>query len=359
MKTNHLQAGNDSNKKPGKAKLTRRGFLALLGASSAAAGLAACSQRTPVAHGPAPIAGDKTAYPGIETGIPVSNAAVPGTPVILSSDPNLTTQGYSIFNETMVDMPWPAVEQAAKDGAIILMQTGVIEEHGPHMGLGVDTYLGYVVCKLIRRNLQAMGVQALITPPCYWGISKGTAAFPGTFTLRKETMQALLVDIYTNLRDWGFKKVFTLNYHGDLQHNLTILAAVLQAYSSLGLSIRWVLNSNDLGRYGLTGQEPYVLTPKSSSITISTPSPDVHAGSIETSLMARYFPEQVNLELARTLQPTNLDSTLLSAWANGSNSRDITPQGYVGDPSRVDLDLALKYTEETARLTAQAIAGVL
>ncbi|KUO70269.1 MAG: hypothetical protein APF77_04340 [Clostridia bacterium BRH_c25] len=46
--------------------------------------------------------------------------------------------GYSIFDETMVDMAWPQIEEAVKEGAIALFPTGVIEAHGPHMGLGVD-----------------------------------------------------------------------------------------------------------------------------------------------------------------------------------------------------------------------------
>jgi creatinine amidohydrolase len=47
---------------------------------------------------------------------------------------------YSIFHETMVGMPWPDVEKSIKNGAIVLLPTGVIEEHGPHMSLGVDIY---------------------------------------------------------------------------------------------------------------------------------------------------------------------------------------------------------------------------
>lgn len=36
--------------------------------------------------------------------------------------------GYSIFDETMVDMAWPEVEKASREGAIVLFPTGVIEE---------------------------------------------------------------------------------------------------------------------------------------------------------------------------------------------------------------------------------------
>jgi len=73
---------------------------------------------------------------------------------------------YSIFEETMVGMKWPEVEKALRDGAVILFPTGVIEEHGPHLSLGVDAYLGYLMCKLIKHELEAKGVKALVAPQC-------------------------------------------------------------------------------------------------------------------------------------------------------------------------------------------------
>ena len=74
-------------------------------------------------------------------------------PALAAKGPEITTQGYSIFHETMVDLSWPQVEKAAKDGAIILFPATVIEEHGPAMSLGVDTYMSYLRCKLVRREL--------------------------------------------------------------------------------------------------------------------------------------------------------------------------------------------------------------
>lgn len=61
--------------------------------------------------------------------------------------------GYSIFDETMVDLPWTKVEDEIKNEAIVLLPTGVIEAHGPHMGLGVDIYASYLKCKLVKNIL--------------------------------------------------------------------------------------------------------------------------------------------------------------------------------------------------------------
>jgi creatinine amidohydrolase len=46
--------------------------------------------------------------------------------------------GYSIFHETMADMTFPELVQAAADRAVVLWGLGVIEQHGPHLPLGTD-----------------------------------------------------------------------------------------------------------------------------------------------------------------------------------------------------------------------------
>jgi hypothetical protein len=84
-----------------------------------------------------------------------------------SKGPEITTKGYSIFDGTMVDMTYPEIEKAAQEKAIVLFPTGVIEEHGPHLPLGVDTYEAYIKAKLLKAELEKKGIRALIAPPFY------------------------------------------------------------------------------------------------------------------------------------------------------------------------------------------------
>jgi len=75
----------------------------------------------------------------------------------LGQDRKLSDGGYSIFHETMVDMTFQEVEEAAKRGAIVLWPMGVIEEHGPHLPLGTDIYGAYAGIKHAARLLKAQG----------------------------------------------------------------------------------------------------------------------------------------------------------------------------------------------------------
>ena len=53
-----------------------------------------------------------------------------------------------------------------------------------------------------------MNEKCLIAPPYYWGINHCTGAFPGSFSLREETMKSVLFDIFNNLNNFGFKRIY-------------------------------------------------------------------------------------------------------------------------------------------------------
>ncbi len=86
-----------------------------------------------------------------------------------SKGPSVTAKGYSVFDGTMVDMTYVEIERAAEEKTVILLPTGVIEEHGPHLPLGVDVYGSYLIAKVTRAELNRKGIRSLIAPPFYWG----------------------------------------------------------------------------------------------------------------------------------------------------------------------------------------------
>ncbi len=264
--------------------------------------------------------------------------------------------GYSIFDETIVDMTWPEVEKAAQAGAIALLPNAVIEEHGPHMSFGTDVYGSCIVCRIAKRELAARGITALIAPPFYWGMNDVTAAFPGSFTVRKETMKAVVHDILVSLNRWGITYVFNVNSHGDDAHIETTMEAFKEARMSSGVRAFYVVRESDLRRFHLTGREGHVLVQTSPQ---GGPPPkffDVHAGAGETGMIARYFPNTVNTDVARTLKPTDLEFDAMMAWTRGwSTARKITPLGYFGNPAGFDPAAAEKSVEANAKGLAEVI----
>lgn len=270
--------------------------------------------------------------------------------------------GYSIFDDTMVDMTWPEVEAAAARGAAVLLPVGIIEEHGPHLGLGVDTYSAYLVAVMAKKELDGRGTETLIAPPQYWGVSPATGTFGGTFTVRKETMQNLVVDIIANLHRWGFRTVFTVNWHADLLHVRTLLAAVEEARKQTGIDARYVAAEFDIRRLHLTGNEEAVLVQQGAPAmdTGTGPYIDIHAGSMETAVMMRYFPEGIDEEYTRQLKPTELTwEDLKGLGRSDEETRKLIPDGYFGNPAVYDTVVAEAYVEAAAMSYAATIEGYL
>ena len=264
-------------------------------------------------------------------------------------------EGYSIFHETMVDMTWQEVEKAAADGAVILMTTAVIEEHGPHMTCGIDAYLGYLMCKLTRQSLELRGIKTLIAPPFFWGINSISHIFPGSFTVRKETMKALLHDIFTSLKNMGFKNIYNINAHGDGQHIRTAIEAVIEGRDNLDLNVLYLMSEEDAKRSGIQDKAPpFFLIHKVPPLDLEEQEYlDLHAGAFETSIVAAFFPDMVDLDKAKTLPPTKVTAQNIGEWR--TDTLKLTPLGYLGDPTHTDVTWGKKFLEEMCVMMADAI----
>jgi creatinine amidohydrolase len=269
---------------------------------------------------------------------------------------------YSVFDETMADMTWMEIEQAIQRGAVALLPTGVVEEHGPHLKLGVDVYIPLAISRLTKHELEKRGIPALIAPPFYWGINTATRGFPGSFTARKETAKACVYDILTSLRGWGIKFAFVFHWHAEVGHNSAILEAVAEARRDTGLNVFSILNESDIKRFGLAGNENHICLQKNTPPLEPAGAKyvDAHAGSMETAIMTHYFPEQVNSELARTLKPTELTRHDLKGFAGPAGEvRKMIPLGYFGNPAAYDADAGRELVETHARNCAGLIEAVV
>lgn len=269
--------------------------------------------------------------------------------------------GYSIFDETMVDMTWPQIEEAVKDGAIALLPTGVIEAHGPHMGLGVDAYGAYIKCVLTRRCLEAKGIKTLVVPPFYWGINNALGSFYGSFSVRKETMKNLLCDIFSSMKRWGITNVININHHGDPEHNSAIFESIKSSRNEIGINAYSLLSEGETKRFGFSGEEDFIIVMEEiDEGGVGSDYIDIHAGAGETSMMLEYFPGSVDVKLAKSLKPTNLTGEDLNEWRKGWDvSRKVTPLGYVGDPAgyqSINGSLS-EFAENAAYLIEKRIRG--
>lgn len=245
------------------------------------------------------------------------------------------------FEDTMAFMNWKEIKEAGDNKLPVLFPLGVIEEHGPHLPLASDILWSNYVCRKVKEELKKNGIEALIAPPYYFGVNHCTGAFPGSFSLRPETFEMVLSEIFGNLHDFGFTEVYCFNYHGDPVHIGSILNAIKKANSELHMKVRFMIEEMDLQVYQFNGTEDFlsVFTPQYKTEWFEGGDVseqgllDIHAGAYETGMLTYMYPELVNTELAKTLDSYSLTYEKLDQWTKGGTGTvEIVPPGYAGNP---------------------------
>lgn len=266
---------------------------------------------------------------------------------------DIHTQG--IFTNTMANMKWTDIKQQADKNAIVLLPMGVIEEHGPHLCLATDIYTAHIYCLSVKQKLEEKGFQAIIAPPFYWGICQAGNGFIGSFKIRTETAKALLFDIITSLKDFGFKSVFCINGHGDVEHKITAVKAFKDACEQLEITACFPYDSFMTDFLGFPKDAPYFYEIKESQIRISTSEvPDVHAGDVETATINAFYPDLVDKEKAKSLPDVALGNNF-EAWMFGGQLKQLSPQGYLGSPANYDSVNINQTIEDCANRITEAI----
>ncbi len=240
----------------------------------------------------------------------------------------------------------------------MLLPTGVIEQHGPHLPLGTDAYGAYQLCRLVKAELEQHGVEALIAPPVFWGINQVCSSFPGTFRTRPETAVALHTDILDSLATDGFERIFVINHQGDIAHNQMLLDVVQRQHAEGHTRVVLVEPDFIADRLGDAAQTPalgvFAMQPLFEGLEL-TGELGVHAEEIESALMMRWFPELVDYDAMARLKPTGLGPQDLAEWRKGGeHARQVTPQGFFGAPCPKDPFL-WRFHQRMARAMANVV----
>ena len=108
------------------------------------------------------------------------------------------------------NLTWEDVAALRDQGiTMAILPVGATEQHGPHLPLGVDTLSAEAV---------AHGASALtgipVLPSLAYGCSLGhSPKWPGTISLRPETLSKLVLEIAEWLNSAGFDRLLLLNGH--------------------------------------------------------------------------------------------------------------------------------------------------
>lgn len=208
--------------------------------------------------------------------------------------------------------------EAIASASLAILPLGAIEQHGPHLALRTDIS---IATALAERVSDALGDTALLLPPMPYGLSEHHTSFPGTITLRPQTLIALILDIVESMAEQGIDRVIIMNGHGGNVDAIHLAAR--QSRRDLGsrvAHVMWAQVASDAIAEEMSGRGMHN-----------------HACEIETSLAMELCPEIVHEPLPGSwLEPeftphiappaARIDVPL---WFD-----ELTPTGALGDPSR-------------------------
>lgn len=125
-----------------------------------------------------------------------------------------------------MDLTAEELRARAATDTIVVLPVASIEQHGPHLPVGVDTILCSGVCKAAAER--AGDIDVVVAPTLWCGMAEHHMAFGGTFTFDIPTYRAVLLSFLKSIERHGFRRVLIVNGHGG---NIAALTAFLPDFA--------------------------------------------------------------------------------------------------------------------------------
>jgi len=220
-----------------------------------------------------------------------------------------------------MEMSWPDIAGVDTASWIAVMPLAAVEQHGPHLPLGVDSFIAEAYLARVRAILPD-DLPVTFLPVQRIGVSTEHLAYPGTLTYSAATAIAAWTELGESLKRAGLRKLVMVTSHGGNVAAMELVARDLRArLAMLAVTVGW-------HRFGypenaFTGEEK---------------KHGIHGGDIETSLMLAAQPETVRMDKAPAATPATVAMAGEFKWLGAYRpagfawmTQDLHPTGAVGD----------------------------
>ena len=136
--------------------------------------------------------------------------------------------GYTPPHRYLPYLSWTQIaELPDRANTVIVLPTGAIEQHGPHLPCSVDSVIASGVIGHALARLPD-SVPAFALPPITYGKSEEHLHFPGTMTLTGTTLLSTVIEIGESVYRSGFRKMVIANGHGGQPQVMEMAARELR-----------------------------------------------------------------------------------------------------------------------------------
>lgn len=214
------------------------------------------------------------------------------------------------------ELTWEEVEAYLRVRDTVIVPFGTTEQHGPAGPLGLDAY---VAIGLAEEAARKAGV--LTAPPVWYGDSSHHLGFPGTISLRTETLMQIVYDVVRSLARHGFRRILLIN--GHKWTNLAALTSAARNIREFELpDVRTAVADPMYLARGIAGNIKHAN--------------EHHAGELEVSQVLYKFPHVIRTE---KLSDASCDfNQLLGPFGNddlfGGGARDTIDQPWTSAEQR-------------------------
>ena len=236
----------------------------------------------------------------------------------------------------LASMTWQEVEQAVRSGVqTAILPVGATEQHGPHMGCGMDSAIADTLCRTV-----AAQSEVFLLPTLPYGCSIGhSQRWPGTLALNPKT----LIDVISDIGDWvassGIRRLLLINGHVTNAAPLRCALEILRARHD-DLMVALVHTAQISARVKKAHHDD---------------AEDWHANHAETALMMALHPELVREDkLQDADDPDRTQDCIFSHPVNRTSSNGVT--GSPSTASKEDGEKLFSWmVEDLTQLLAKAV----
>jgi creatinine amidohydrolase len=225
-----------------------------------------------------------------------------------------------------MEMTWADIAAAGEAVRrwIAVLPLAAVEQHGPHLPLGVDAYIAEAYLARVRKILpEALPVTFL--PVQRVGVSAEHLSYPGTLTLSAATAIKAWTEIGESLARAGLRKLLLVTSHGGNVAAMELVARDLRTrLGMLAVTVGWHRFGYPEGTF--SGEER---------------KHGIHGGDIETSLMLAAMPDAVRAERAAQATPATIAMAREFKWLGAYRpagfawmTQDLNATGAVGDATQ-------------------------